>query len=168
MAEIPVCRVQNVDKTRRRGEVLAFFREQVLPYRGSSCLIWPFSSDLRGYPQVAWGGKNYRVHRLSCEEYNGPPPSDGLDAAHNCGNRKCVNPAHMSWKTRKANMADTLTHGTRRRGVNTHQAKLSEDEVRQIRLLRGKEKQPETAKKFGVSNVTVSNIQTGYSWKWLD
>lgn len=157
-----------VKPKRVHGEVLRFFREVVIPHRGKECLIWPYSADSRGYPQVGFGGKNFRAHRLACEEMNGPPPTRSHDAAHYCGKRLCVNPAHMRWATRRENMHDTVKHGTAARGTRCGSAKLDEAAVRAIRAMRGKASQSEIAKMFGVSNITVCNIQLRSSWAWLD
>lgn len=49
-----------------------------------------------------------------CQKAHGDPPSPKHDAAHSCGrgHEGCVNPNHLSWKTKKQNQADRITHGT--------------------------------------------------------
>lgn len=66
------------------------------------CWLWTASiSD--GYGQIWVDGRLRIAHRLSWEFINGPIP-DGLDLDHRCGNRKCVNPAHLRPTTRSQNM----------------------------------------------------------------
>lgn len=54
------------------------------------------------------------AHRLMCVFVNGDCPPDKNEAAHSCGNRKCVNPAHLRWATYEENGADKIIHGTNR------------------------------------------------------
>jgi len=53
------------------------------------------------------------------------------------------------------------------RGENAGTAKLAEDDVRQIRALRGKLLQREIARRFYISRQTVSDIWCRRSWRHL-
>ena len=111
------------------------------------------------------------VSRLACERRNGPPPDHKYDAAHSCGNghKGCVNPNHLSWKTRKDNMADQLEHGTRNRGERQGHSKLTKEIVLEIRSKRGTQTQISIAEEYGLSAGHVSNLMNGKkSWEWLD
>jgi len=66
-----------------------------------SCWLW-MACTLRGYGQYSFGGKNYRSHRLSWEEVNGPIQK-GLQIDHLCRVRNCVNPKHLDVVTNKEN-----------------------------------------------------------------
>jgi DNA invertase Pin-like site-specific DNA recombinase len=46
-------------------------------------------------------------------------------------------------------------------------AKLSMDDVREIRALCGVEKQRNIARRLGIARATVSHIQRGDTWRWL-
>ena len=98
-----------------KGEPNRFLNDVVLPYRGDECLAWPYSCDGGGYGHIANRGK---VHRIVCAKINGKCPGDEYQAAHSCGNGHlgCVNPNHLTWKTRHENQADRLIHGTHNRG----------------------------------------------------
>jgi HNH endonuclease len=79
---------------------LKFINDVVLSWETLECLIWPFSHrDGRGYINEE------PVSRFVCKLAHGSPPTDKHDAAHNCGNERCVNPHHLRWATRKENMA---------------------------------------------------------------
>jgi hypothetical protein len=152
-----------------RGELLRFFKEVVMPYEGVDCLVWPYARCSNGYGRVWKDDRLQGVHRLVCEETHGPPPTAQHEAAHSCGkgHEGCVTKGHLSWKTPKENQADKFSHNTHNRGERHPMAKLTEPDVREIRSLQGKERQHVTAKRFGVSRNSVSNIQNGRTWLWL-
>lgn len=151
------------------GALPKFINETVLPYVGDECLIWPFSRT-KGYAAMGGKGQTVYVSRLVCEHRNGPPPSPAHQAAHSCGNghRGCVTPRHLSWKTRKENMADCVGHGTHKRGERHPLVKLNADQVRQIRALRGAMSQTAIGARFGVTQSLVGMIQRRTIWKSLD
>lgn len=146
------------------GEAERFYREAVLSHRGDECLIWPFAKR-SGYGVLA----NKTVSRIACEEVNGPPPSPFHEAAHSCGNGAggCVSPGHLSWKTSKENIADQIAHGTRLRGERRWNAKLTDDDVRQIRMMIGYQPAKQIAAIFGVDASVISHIKRRKCWGWL-
>lgn len=160
-------------KATERGKAQKYFYSVVLGYEGEDCLIWPYARGCGrgedGYGRLQVLGKLRYVHRLVCEEANGPPPTPKHDAAHSCGRGHlgCVTKRHLSWKTRKENDADKIIHGTSNRGEKRWNSKLSEEQAKEIISLKGKEFQRETAKRFGVSRGAVAKIWQGRSWGWL-
>lgn len=151
-----------------KGEAQEFFQSVVLQYEGAECLKWPYG-HAKGYGVLKNGTRMVRVARLVCEYSNGEPPTPEHQAAHSCGkgHEGCVTKGHLSWKTPKENQSDRITHGTHNRGENNGFAKLSEAQARRILSLKGKEAQRETALRFGIAAVTVSQIHTGKNWGWL-
>jgi hypothetical protein len=139
-------------------------REIVLPYESDECLFWPYAKYRGGYAQFE---RHQSVCRYLCEFSHGPPPTREHQAAHSCGKAGCVNKRHLSWKTRLENEADKLVHGTHLRGERQNGAKLTEENVRQIRRLKGTMFQGEIAAKFGVNYITVNDIFHGRTWAWL-
>lgn len=168
MANYPISGFNDNDKLLGR-EPVRFFRDIVLPYSGSDCLIWPHQRTGAGYGVLNFSGKRYYVHRLVCEDVHGPSP-EGHQAAHSCGNGHlgCVARPHISWKTRSENQMDRIEHGTSNRGERCASAKLSKDDVREIRNLFGIKSQSSIAKQFGVRDATIDAIRTRRSWSWLE
>lgn len=74
---------------------------------------------------------------------------------------------HLDWKTSKDNHADKLIHGTDNRGEHHNMAKLTEVDVINIREMRGVVLQGEIARRYGVSQQTISAIISGANWAWL-
>jgi hypothetical protein len=109
------------------------------------------------------------VHRLVCEYVNGAAPTPRHHAAHSCGNGHlgCVTPRHLSWKTPSENADDKLVHGTAQRGEKHAHAKLTENQVRIIRELKGTASQTTLAERFGVSPTTIGQIHNRRVWGWL-
>ena len=146
---------------RNRGEIGNFVARRVLTNtEKESCLEWPFFVNQKtGYAQARLEGKMRLVHRYVCEKIHGAPPSAGLHAAHSCGNRRCVNPMHIAWKTPLENAADKVLHGTDGAGERNPNAKFTDDEVTAIRVLRGRMPANEIARLFRTTKSTVSHIQ---------
>ena len=135
---------------------------QALSYTEEGCLIWPFSKNKNGYPQMGWQGQNKRVSRLVCELIYGPCPA-GHETAHSCGNRSCINPKHLRWATHRDNCTDKIRHGTNPVGAHNGNAILTQEQVDYIRA--SYEGPKVLSLKFGVSQQQICGIQQGYAWK---
>lgn len=145
--------------------------ESHLAHDGEDCLIWPFGRLANGYAFVRRqnSGSVTTAARLKCEKVHGLAPSELHDAAHSCGkgHEACVHPQHLSWKTPTENHADKYVHGTMVRGEAVKHAKLTEDNVREIRTLAGTASQRVIGKKFGVSAGTIRRVILRLDWGWL-
>lgn len=152
------------------GEVQHFFRSVVLTHEGNACLLWPFAKQADGYGVIWHRKRTCVVSRLLCEKTKGPAPSEKHEAAHNCGNSSCVNASHIEWKTHRENEADKKTHGTVYRGSKGQigeingSSKLTVENVKEIRRLKGRLSHREIAKKFGLNISHVSKVQRGIAW----
>lgn len=117
---------------------------------------------------ICEGGEQKKmfIHRLVALAFLGEPPSSKHQIAHNDGNRKNNHVSNLRWATAKENMSDTLNHGTHSRGSRCGTAKLTENDVFNIRqmLVMGRS-QDEIAREYGMSQQAISNIATGKSWK---
>lgn len=112
------------------------------------------------YLGVAIGGKNYHVHRLVLEWFVGPCP-EGMEACHNDGDSTNNRLDNLRWDTRKANIIDSVKHGTHYTGKGTM---LTREQVKKIRAKKGTATQAEIGAQFGVTQQTISKIMNGKLW----
>lgn len=105
------------------------------------------------------------VHRLVLEVTAGPRPSDHV-ARHLNGDRYDNRSSNLAWGTAHQNAADKVRHGTDPRGTRNPMAKLTWQQVREIRALASTgTMQRRIARQFHVSPMTISRIVRGESWK---
>lgn len=64
-----------------------------------SCLEWTAGLGRGGYGKFKAEGRTAPAHQWMWEHFNGPVP-EGFDLHHTCGNRKCVERAHVVDMTR--------------------------------------------------------------------
>lgn len=113
--------------------------------------------------------RTFLVHRLVLMAFVGPCP-EGMEACHypdrNPGNNRLEN---LRWDTYANNNADKLVHGTAKLGESSHYAKLTDDEVREIRVLyaTGKYTMRQLAEAFGVSTPNICLIVNRVNWKHI-
>ena len=139
-------------------------------YDGDDCLIWPYALS-RGYAQVPLpGGKVRKGSRIMCILAHGEPPTRKHEAAHTCGrgNIGCINPKHLSWKTRSENQQDRRAHGTQGRGREMNERgigyKLDPAKVAEIRAIGDKESKEELGRRYGVTPSNIAKILMGKTW----
>lgn len=74
------------------------------------CWRWTGVHNQFGYGMIRMDGKLQGVHRISWETFRGPVP-DGLEIAHKCDVRDCINPEHLFAATHLENMVDMCEKG---------------------------------------------------------
>jgi len=93
-------------------------------------------------------------------------PSINYGIMHSCDNPGCVNPDHLKWGTPAENQLDKVIKNRQRKGESHPFAKLSLEQVEQIRSLCSEGKtQREVGELFNVSNQQVSRIINNKRWK---
>lgn len=124
--------------------------------------------ELRGHGQLRVDGKAILAHIFSWTLHHGPVPPD-LFVLHHCDNRPCVRPDHLFLGTKKDNTQDALRKDRLPYGERTSWAKLTAQQVREIRHLRATTPLSYCAmgRQFRVSEATIRAIIHGKTWKQL-
>jgi predicted transcriptional regulator len=134
---------------------------------GPECVYWPWS-DLRDtYASVHVDGVKVRASRWVYEQLHGPLPerhgrgARGVLVMHTCDNPPCVR--HLVAGTQDDNMKDAAAKGRMPGGKSNHRPRLSPRDVAAIMadLADGKMLQVDVARKYGVSQATISKMATG-------
>lgn len=137
------------------------------------CWNWAGNIKNDGYGSM-WAASKRRkaiASRLAWELWNGPIPA-GLFVCHHCDNPPCVRPSHLFLGTAADNAKDCSAKGRARvegkvhRGMRNGRAKLTEDQVREIRRRRAAgEKLSSLSAAFGVSTTVINHIEKGKLWR---
>lgn len=145
------------------------FIEDVRQSNVDACITWPFARLATGYAVSRRRHGTHFVHRQICIDLNGFPEKK-MEVAHSCGNGHlgCVNPKHLSWKTRSANQMDRVVHGTSNRGERQWNSQLSQDDVlRVVSQVNSGRSMRSISVELGVGPKTVSDIMCGKTWQWV-
>ena len=130
------------------------------------CWNWKGKHFSQGYGRMYHHSiKEPKAHRLSYIINIGPIP-EGLLVCHICNNQSCVNPNHLYAGTNDDNMKDLANSGVLK-GENNPASKLTKFNVLQIRRIynKGDKNTYELAKMFNVSQLLISQVVRGVSWK---
>ncbi|WP_084542836.1 HNH endonuclease [Deinococcus murrayi] len=161
--------------TNRRSMSKERLQEKLLKHRQidstTGCWEWTAGLGRKSYGVVTVAYKQYRVPRLSAHVYLGFDLTSQQIVCHRCDNPRCFNPDHLFMGTLSDNMQDMLAKGRQNppKGSRNGQARLTEDDVREIRRL-GKSgvHQREVAERFGISYSYANNVINGERWKHVE
>lgn len=116
--------------------------------------------------------KSFEVHRLVLTAFVGPPKK-GDDCCHFNGDKHDNRVGNLRWGTRKENFADSMRLGSVSKGEQHYLAKLTDDDVREIRRLVGPFKNGKApygsiaalAPKYGMSSTSLAAAVRRKTWK---
>ena len=133
--------------------------------KSSGCWLWLAAKDKDGYGFFHLKGKLVKAHRFMWQLINGPIPLNNL-ICHHCDNPPCVRPDHLFAGTLQDNKDDQKRKGRTTIGERNPSAKLTADQVREIRFLAETTNitQQALANKFGIQQAYVSRILRNHTW----
>ncbi len=144
------------------------FDAQYSPEPNTGCWLWTGATFHKGHGAIHVGGKQCKAHRISWELNIGQIPK-GLCVLHKCDVSGCVNPRHLFLGTRGDNNRDRTAKGRGAKGSRMGTSKLTEASVSRIKeMLSLGMYRSQIAPMFGVSNVAVSCIALGKTWRHVN
>jgi hypothetical protein len=133
------------------------------------CWPWTGTRNPKGYGLIRLDGQMRGAHRAVFFVTHGRWPEV---CRHTCDNPPCCNPAHLLDGSTGDNLRDAYERGQKSptRGTAQRGAKLSEEQVREIRsrYATGTTTQRALASEFGVSHILVGFIVRREAWGWLE
>lgn len=131
--------------------------------------------DKRGYGSAKYMGRNTTLHRAVFMRHHNlrREDIDGLVVMHLCDNPRCYNIEHLKLGTSSDNALDCVNkgrdNGVASRGIKHRQAKLTPEIVQFIKahyVPYDREFGTRAlARRFGVTNATISNALNGVTWE---
>lgn len=135
-----------------------------------TCWIWSGGKTTGGYGKFNPTHKSgwEKSHRFSWTLHFGEIP-EGKVVCHKCNMKLCVRPDHLYVATSRENTLDAMRDGLCPIGEKHGMAKITEEQVKEIRLLH-KPKEISMgflAKKYGITKTQISRIINRKTWKHI-
>lgn len=141
------------------------FWEKVDQRGPDECWPWTGAIYAHHYGAIYWGRRMTYAHRVAYHLATGQDPA-GKVVRHRCDNPPCCNPAHLEIGTHADNSRDRVERGRQSRGTRRPDAKLTEEDVLEIRRrVAAGASQAAVARDYGVGQPTVSKIIRRTRWK---
>lgn len=171
--EIPIAELENFYDISNMGRVRSYYtlgrsrsRKNIPHIRA------PFLSKLSRFKKGYWcvqlrlnrKKKNYTIHSLVCLAFIGACPK-GFEVAHINGNKFDNTAKNLVYKTHKDNEADKILHNTTSRGINSGNAKLTEQDV--LNIFYSQKSSRELAKEYNLRHPQIYRIRNKTRWNHL-
>ena len=125
------------------------------------CWGWKAQKRWDGYGRFVTKRRPMWAHRVSYELHFGQIPK-GMHVLHSCDCPECTNPKHLRLGTHVENMIDK-----NRRGRDPI-AKLTPEQVREIRKLLGTDSEAKIGARFGVKHGVINDIAKREPYQWVE
>lgn len=135
----------------------------------NGCWEWSAGRFQNGYGKLKIGAKTKKAHVVAFVACNGFDKLAGRIVCHTCDNPPCCNPDHLFSGTVRDNSIDAISKGKILLGENHPNARLTNDNVREIRKRYGEGNQTikNLAFEYGVGSTTIGRVVHRRQWKWI-
>ena len=153
--------VSALDKTEAR------FLAKIAPPDENGCTLWTACTNEDGYGQFWCFGRTVKAHRYAAGMLDWPPE---IETRHLCNVPACVNPEHLTFGSNADNVRDRNEADRQAKGVDHGKAKLTEEQVIEIRsrYAAGGTTQQALGDEYGVTHQLISYIVRRENWSHLD
>lgn len=144
------------------------FWKQVDRSKGDdACWPWMGCDNGNGYGIARINKKTNHAHRVAYILSTGEILKDRMIIVrHKCDNKMCCNPKHLELGTHADNVSDWQLRLFDQKGEHNFAAKLTEEQVKEIRQRWANgEQQKNLAVEFGVNAGSINQIVHGWTWK---
>jgi DNA-binding XRE family transcriptional regulator len=149
------------DADREQLLLLERLLARVVRSEGCGCWIWTGARTAGGYGALWLHGEPKYVHRVMAALFLALDETSGELVLHVCDRPSCCNPNHLRLGSHKENMADASAKGRMSK-------KLQPADVIEIRRLRAEgHTQQALADRYGVSRMTIRQIERRETWRHL-
>lgn len=171
--DVRLANAHNLKKRKRKySHYSDHLKTKVKKLGADECWLWTGAKSKFGYGVIWANGRGRAVHRVVYEMTFGHQIGSlprSLVVMHRCDNPSCCNPRHLVLGTQAENNKDRAAKGrtqTRMLPRTEHpMAKLTEEAIAEIRsTARRYGTGAALARKYGVSESTISAVRTGASW----
>lgn len=139
------------------------------------CLHWAQGTNSCGYPMANVDGGVWMVRRYVFTRLLGHELQPRQPLTTRCGNKLCVTPGCLYATTMGAVLRKAYRNGSRStqheylarlvRAQNSGMAKVTADQVRQLRDLGDDVSHADAGRMFGIHPKTASHIRRGLTWR---
>jgi hypothetical protein len=144
--------------------------KRVMPGKGTKRpILSPYTAKV-GYKMVTLSHgtiptrKKWYVHHLVTEAFQGPRPPDKV-VNHKDAEKVNNLPVNLEYVPQRENVQHACRLGLHPRGERNGHAKLTEEDVREIRELRGAFTVRELGELYGINSGSISDIQNRKRWR---
>ncbi len=131
----------------------------------TGCWIWTGAvnkTTCGDYGVLNINGKNAYAHRLSLQYIAGVDVTSKV-VRHTCDNPSCINPYHLIAGTQLENIQDRNKRGRTARGEKASKAKLTAQQVEEIRS--SSDSHRSLGRRYGVAHSVIGGIKRGEYWR---
>lgn len=152
-------RVRSLDRVAidRNGRPMRFRGKMLVAHKGGKGFYWHVTLCAQGILATRF------IHELVAFTFKGPRPP-GAWIAHGDGDSDNNADSNLRHDTPAGNHADKTVHGTQPLGEDVHNAVLTAEAVRSIRV-RSRAASGQLALEFGVSRACINQVRAGKTWR---